>query len=86
MLVAACIEDLFLYLCLLDSSSIFKSYVLSCIYFNSVTVPFNPCGIWSLWERNGILHWLLYILLQGFHGIGHAETLIRYYAFVCQQL
>lgn len=61
MFVAACIEDLFLYLCLLNSSSIFKFYVLSCIYFNSVTVPFNPCGIWSLWERDGILQKKKYI-------------------------
>lgn len=53
--VAACLRELFLYLCLLDSSSIFKSHALSCAYFNSVTVPFNPCGIWSLWERSGVL-------------------------------
>lgn len=92
MLVEACIQDLFLYICLLDFSSIFKSYVLSCIYFNSVTVPFNPCGIWNLWERNGKkmitrkIHWLIYRFLQGFHGTGHAETLIRHFAFVCQQL
>lgn len=53
-LVAAYLRDLFLYLCLLDCSSIFKSRALSCAYFNSVTLPFNPCGIQSLWERSGI--------------------------------
>lgn len=54
-LAAACLRELFLYLCLLDSSSIFKSHALSCAYFNFVTVPFNPCGIWSLWERSSVL-------------------------------
>lgn len=75
------VSDLFLCLCCLDSSSIFKSHALSWTYFNSLTVLFNPCGTWSLWERSCVLEkrsWVVYMRFQGFHSTGRVETLMRF--------